>query len=162
MYSMLGMFIFMVVLISLLLASLFMFDSMLRQIKANESIESISDFSEILKEFDDMLKTVRHQRTKEILECLIEMKDLDKVYEKVKTVDSKIMKTSAYENVKRETLRKIINEKINQISISRNRLEKFKALKDELKYCKKRFPEFREIFDAGLYAVSTNIDMYTE
>lgn len=122
--------------------------------------ERIDTYDDLVQQFRDMFKTVRYQNTAELLECLIEMDELDKIYEKIQATDEKFINKIAYQILKKETLSKIINEKINSISISPKKLQKFKDLKDELEYCKERYPEYSEVFDAKLYSTEQNIKIY--
>lgn len=121
-------------------------------IKKNDSYNNYTYDSFIIdskiNHFNLCLNMANQQTTKEILEVLFDFDDLDKAYADIKKIKSNFMNRNAYEETKLNILDYIINDKFSKCcGNKRKKKEKLKALLDELYVCKRRYPEYKEIFE---------------
>lgn len=101
-----------------------------------------------IERFKFCLNTANQQTTKEILEVLFDFDDLDKAYIDIKKLKPNFISRNAYEETKLNILDYIINDKFSKYCSNKNKQkEKLKALLDELYVCKRRYPEYKEIFE---------------
>ncbi len=128
-----------ILIVDLLLALIFlkMFEFIFGKIEENP---------EILREkFYKNLEIVNSQESDEILECLIEMEELNKIYKQIIEVDDEFMDDLSYLRLKESALSKIIDKKIASIK-GQKKKERLNALIEEIETCRKRYPEYNEIF----------------
>lgn len=110
-----------------------------------DKMEAKVNTEDLKNKFYDTLDVVSKQSTKEILECLIEMEQLDKIYKLIEEQDKEFMDELSYLRLKESALSKIIDEKINSIK-GQKKQEQYESLIEEIKTCQKRYPEYNEIY----------------
>lgn len=99
--------------------------------------------TELKGKFQKILEKVKIQETKEILECLLEMENLDRIYREIRENEYEFIDETTYLKIKEDTIDDIITAKINE---TKNNKEKIKSLIDEIDSCRERYPEYNEIF----------------
>ncbi|MBR3198433.1 MAG: hypothetical protein IKG27_00280 [Bacilli bacterium] len=106
----------------------------------------IEEEPEKLREkFYKKLEIANSQESDEILECLIDMEELNKTYKQIAELDDEFMDDISYLRLKESALSKIIDKKIESIK-GQKKKERLKALLEEIEICRKRYPEYNEIF----------------
>ena len=124
----------------------------------SEKYTKEKNIDNMIDKFYNNYDKVKHQTTKEILECLIEMEKLDSIYEEIKEIKIDFMNENEYLKIKEATLNHIIKEKIKDIELSKRKTEKFKSLLDEIEVCRKRFPEYNEIYINNSKKINNRIE----
>lgn len=119
-----------------------------------DSIKHIKPRRELINRFNIALEKVSYQKTDEILECMLEIESLDKIYNEIVENNYGFIDSLGYERIKEDKISRIINEKIEKIKIEKNKKEKLKSLYDELKVCENRFPQYKIILNKFINEVS--------
>ncbi len=145
--------ILIIILITVLILMV-IFEYILSKKSNDENIEEKRQ-EKLVEDFYEKLNEVSNQSTKEILESLIEMQDLDKLYSEI-TID--FMDEISYLKLKESTLNKIISDKIKTIEEGKNKKENYKALLDETKGCKERYPQYNEVFVENINIIKSKLD----
>ena len=109
---------------------------------------------ELIKKFYGKMDVVSTQSTQEILECLIEMEDLDKLYDEIIESDIEFMDEMSYLKTKEDILNKIIKDKIDNSS---NSIEDLQSLLSEIDVCKSRYPKYNGVFVSNTNLVKKRI-----
>ncbi len=147
-----------ILLIVLILVVIFMIIFEYTLFKYDEKDFKQKKDEELSEEFYETLNDVSSQITKEVLESLIEMEKLDKLYNEITQNDQKFMDELSYLKTKQDILNKIISDKVKEIEENRIKKEKYKALLDEIKVCKKRFPQYNDIFVENINIIKSKIE----
>lgn len=101
---------------------------------------------ELKEKFYKKLDIVKTQQTDEILESLIEMNELDEIYNQIVDNEYTFMDELSYYKMKEDVLTVIINEKIDKVKSGKKKKENMKSLKSELEICKDRYPVYNAVF----------------
>ena len=133
------------VIIALVLIFFVIINLILSKMETDKYIED-KNSNDLKEKFYDLLNEVKTQDTNEILECLIEMENLDNLYREIKERNYSFMEDLEYLKLKEDTLDEIIKEKIKKIKTEKKKKEKLTSLQDELETCRDRYPEYNEVY----------------
>ncbi len=113
---------------------------------------------DLIDRFYENLNIVSSQTTQEILECLIEMENLDQLYTQIVKIDKNFMNDISYLKLKEKTLSNIIDEKIINIKSGTKVKENLKGLLDEIDVCRKRYPQYNEVYVEKTNAIKEKME----
>lgn len=114
--------------------------------KTSSKYLNMKEEKKLMDKFNELLAKVTEQSSCEILECLLELEELDKIYEQI--IDKKLsfIDEIEYLKIKEDKLKDVINEKISNVKPDRNKKENLRRILDEIRTCKKRYPKYNKVF----------------
>lgn len=107
----------------------------------------------LTKKYNQTVAKIETDETDEILETLSEIEELDRIYNQIVEFGNNIMSKTDFDNYKSNLLQQRIQKKFYKYLTDNEKIELLKSLKDELIYCKKRFPQYEKIFDIELLKI---------
>lgn len=123
--------------------------------KDKKLIEEIEN-KEIINKFEVILKTIDYSNTNEILEYLIDMKRIDDYYENLPN-DKKYLLENI-DIIKEQKIENIIRDKFDRIWSNNYKNDLYKSFIEELKYCKSRFPQYKQIFNKEIIKIENCLE----
>lgn len=142
-----------VIIVILVIIFYFVFKLIIRKKRDIKILEE----KKLIDSFNKLLSKVEEQSSDEILECLIEMESLDKIYEQITERQLGFLDELEYLKLKEDTLNEIIENKIKNIKPNRNKKDNLKSLKDEIITCKNRYPQYNRIFVKHINTIKKKI-----
>lgn len=149
------------IILSLIILIILLFIGLIELMFSKKKIDEYMEESakeDLIEQFYQNLDKVSTQTTGEVLECLIEMEELDKLYNQVTNKEPEFIDEVSYLRLKESVLNKIINNKIKTTEGGKKKKESYKALLDELDVCQKRYPKYNAIFVDSINTVKEQID----
>lgn len=129
----------------LVLIFYFIFKLIILKRTSNKALDYKNE-KNLVKNFNNLLDKVTEQETEEILECLLEMEQLDKIYQQITEKNLCFLDEIEYLKIKEDKLDNIIQNKIDNIKPVRGKKTKLRSLQGEIRSCKKRFPLYNTVF----------------
>ena len=133
---------------------------LLKEIENEENIKSSNQIKlqKIMDKYEKMMSIIEVIETDEILEYLIEFEKLDEIMNEFKEYNYKPMSDARYKEFKNYKLITKFQMKFNKINSGKNKIEKIKSLIDEIETCKRRSPQYSDVFDSEIELLNNTLN----